>query len=69
MTGVQTCALPISITWAGQKVRMVFFVAVSEEDLPLFGTLLNYLSNDLCQKPKRNKLFQITSYQDLLELL
>jgi transcriptional antiterminator/mannitol/fructose-specific phosphotransferase system IIA component (Ntr-type) len=68
-TVVVTALLRKPITWAGQKVRMVFFVAVSEEDLPLFGTLLNYLSNDLCQKPKRNKLFQITSYQDLLELL
>lgn len=68
-TVVITALLRKPITWAGQKVRMVFFVAVSEEDLPLFGTLLNYLSNDLCQKPKRNKLFQITSYQELLELL
>lgn len=68
-TVVVTALLRKPISWAGQKVRMVFFLAVSEEDLPLFGTLLNYLVNNLCQKQKHNKLFQISTYQELLELL
>ena len=68
-TVVAAALLRKPISWAGQKVRMVLFLAVSEEDLPLFGTLLNYLANDLCHKQKRNKLFQISSYQELMELL
>lgn len=57
------------IHWGGQKVSIVFFLSVSEEDLPTFGTLLNYLANDLFRRGNKKKLLQIQTYEDLLELL
>lgn len=57
------------VSWGAQKVSTVFLPSVSESDLPLFGTLLTYLVNNLCSREKRRKLPQIQSFDDLLSLL
>ncbi len=57
------------IIWGTQKVSTIFLLSVSEADLPLFGTLLNYLVNNLCSWEKRRKVMQIQSFDDLLQLL
>lgn len=57
------------IIWGTQKVSTVFLLSVSEEDLPLFGTLLNYLVNNLCSWEKRRKVMQIQTFDDLVKLL
>ncbi len=57
------------ILWGSQKVSTIFLLSISETDLPLFGTLLNYLVNNLCSWDKRKKVMQIQSFEDLLQLL
>jgi len=57
------------IIWGTQKVSTIFLLSISEADLPLFGTLLNYLVNNLCSWQKRKKIIQIQSFDGLLHLL
>lgn len=68
-TVIAVAQLRKPVHWGGQKISLVFLPAVSEEDLSLFGTLLNYLANDLCRKEKRKKLFQVQTYEELIALL
>lgn len=65
--GVATLKNPI--LWGGQKISMVFFLSVAESDLPIFGTLLNHLTNVLCSKEQCKKLLQIQTFSALLSLM
>lgn len=57
------------IIWGTQRASTIFLLSVSETDLPLFGTLLNYLVNGLCGLEKHKKVLQIHDFDDLLQLL
>jgi len=58
-----------SIHWDGQKVSMVFLTSATDEDLPIYGTLLNYLANILCRREQRKRLAHIQTFNDFLALL
>ena len=68
-TVIGVAALRKPVLWGRQKVSIVFLLSVSESELPLFGTLLHYLVNDLCRKENRKKLLQVRCCDDLLKLL
>jgi transcriptional antiterminator/mannitol/fructose-specific phosphotransferase system IIA component (Ntr-type) len=68
-TIIGAAVLKNPIHWGGQKINLVFLLSVADGDLPIFGTLLNYLANVLCCKVESKKLAQIQTYNDLLDLL
>lgn len=68
-TVIAVAQLRRPVHWGSQKVSTAFFLSVSEEDLPIFGTLLNYLANHLCRRQNVKKLLQMQSFEDLRALL
>lgn len=68
-TVIATVQLHRPIRWGGQKVSIAFFLSVAEEDLPIFGTLLNYFSNHILQPKKTKSILCVKTFEELSQLL
>ena len=68
-TVIATVQLHHPIRWGGQKVSTVFFLSVAKEDLPIFGTLLNYFSVYIFQPNRLKKILCMRTFEELSELL
>lgn len=68
-TAVAAVQLHRSIRWGGQRVGTVFFLSVAREDLPIFGTLLNFFSDHILQPKKIKNLLSMETFEELSELI